>query len=163
MLVDPEVSPCAGSLAESADTDVAGTLAEEPANGRLQFDVSSSCDSVWQDPAMRHMCAHPEYLAVFARTQNFIMRGDGPLPFDIRHYIAIMDWFSAAGFTGPKVARVVGGLVGRAGLADLPMETGLSERHRTLHALTGRARHRKGWTEPLQTALPPPVLPPPTM
>ena len=40
MLVDPEVSPCAGSLAEAADSDVAGMLAEEPASGRLLFDVS---------------------------------------------------------------------------------------------------------------------------
>ena len=52
--------------------------------------MSSSCDSVWQDPVLRHMCAHPEYLAVFTRTQHFIMRGDGPLPFDMRHYIGIM-------------------------------------------------------------------------
>ncbi|XP_037083558.1 sestrin homolog [Pollicipes pollicipes] len=36
------------------------------------------------------MCCHAEYLAVFTRTQHFIMRGDGPLPFDVRHYIAIM-------------------------------------------------------------------------
>ena len=42
MLVDPEVSPCAGSLAEAADSDVAGMLAEEPASGRLLFDVSGS-------------------------------------------------------------------------------------------------------------------------
>ena len=45
---------------------------------------------MWQDPALRPMCAHPEYLAAFTRTQHFIMRGDGPLPFDMRHYIAIM-------------------------------------------------------------------------
>ena len=45
---------------------------------------------MWQDPALQHMCLHPEYLTVFSRTQHFIMRGDGPLPFDMRHYIAIM-------------------------------------------------------------------------
>ncbi|XP_071439933.1 sestrin homolog [Hetaerina americana] len=33
---------------------------------------------------------HPTYLDVFLRTQNFILRGDGPLPYDYRHFIAIM-------------------------------------------------------------------------
>ncbi|XP_059490967.1 sestrin-3, partial [Neocloeon triangulifer] len=33
---------------------------------------------------------HPTYLEVFLRTQNFILRGDGPLPADYRHYIAII-------------------------------------------------------------------------
>ena len=43
-----------------------------------------------QDPAQRYMAAHAEYLAVFARTHHFLMRGDGPLAFDMRHYVAIM-------------------------------------------------------------------------
>ncbi|UYV61662.1 SESN1 [Cordylochernes scorpioides] len=33
---------------------------------------------------------HPEYLDLFLKTQHFIMRGDGPLPYAYRHYIAIM-------------------------------------------------------------------------
>lgn len=33
---------------------------------------------------------HPKYLDSFLRTQNFILRGDGPLPYDYRHYIAII-------------------------------------------------------------------------
>nr|XP_006813000.1 PREDICTED: sestrin-1-like [Saccoglossus kowalevskii] len=33
---------------------------------------------------------HPQYLEHFFRTQNFMLRGDGPLPYDYRHYIAIM-------------------------------------------------------------------------
>jgi len=33
---------------------------------------------------------HPHYLENFLRTQHFILRGDGPLPYDYRHYIAIM-------------------------------------------------------------------------
>lgn len=33
---------------------------------------------------------HPTYLEKFLKTQNFILCGDGPLPFDYRHYIAIM-------------------------------------------------------------------------
>ncbi|KAK9881553.1 hypothetical protein WA026_016430 [Henosepilachna vigintioctopunctata] len=33
---------------------------------------------------------HPTYLDHFIKTQNFILRGDGPLPYDYRHYIAIM-------------------------------------------------------------------------
>ncbi|XP_056633784.1 sestrin homolog isoform X2 [Diorhabda carinulata] len=33
---------------------------------------------------------HKTYLDHFLKTQNFILKGDGPLPFDYRHYIAIM-------------------------------------------------------------------------
>lgn len=33
---------------------------------------------------------HPSYLEHFLNIQNFIMRGDGPLPFVYRHYLAIM-------------------------------------------------------------------------
>ncbi|KAI1294604.1 Sestrin-3 [Halotydeus destructor] len=36
------------------------------------------------------MAHHPHYLEPFLRTHNFILRGDGPLPFRYRHYIAIM-------------------------------------------------------------------------
>lgn len=43
-----------------------------------------------QDPALRYMAFHAEYLAVFTRTQHFLMRGDGPLAFDMRYYVAIM-------------------------------------------------------------------------
>ncbi|XP_065909041.1 sestrin-1-like [Dysidea avara] len=33
---------------------------------------------------------HPKYLQCFLRTHNFLMRGDGPLSYPFRHYIAIM-------------------------------------------------------------------------
>lgn len=33
---------------------------------------------------------HPKYLEHFLRTQNFIMYGDGPLPYNYRLYLAIM-------------------------------------------------------------------------
>ncbi|KAG1659629.1 Sestrin-1 [Nymphon striatum] len=33
---------------------------------------------------------HPHYLDAFLRTQQFLLRGDGPLPYDYRHYIALM-------------------------------------------------------------------------
>lgn len=33
---------------------------------------------------------HPKYLEHFLRTQNFIMYGDGPLPYNYRHFLAIM-------------------------------------------------------------------------
>ncbi|XP_054262433.1 sestrin homolog [Macrosteles quadrilineatus] len=42
------------------------------------------------DHVTQVMGLHPKYLDVFLRTQNFILRGDGPLPYDYRHYIAIM-------------------------------------------------------------------------
>jgi hypothetical protein len=36
------------------------------------------------------MSLHPQYMKIFSKSQAFIMRGDGPLPFHYRHYIAIM-------------------------------------------------------------------------
>lgn len=33
---------------------------------------------------------HPSYLEHFLKIQNFILRGDGPLPYAYRHYLAIM-------------------------------------------------------------------------
>ena len=33
---------------------------------------------------------HTTYLECFLRTQQYLLRGDGPLPFHYRHYIAIM-------------------------------------------------------------------------
>ena len=33
---------------------------------------------------------HPQYLEAFLKTQQYILRGDGPLSYDYRHYIAIM-------------------------------------------------------------------------
>ncbi|XP_031567426.1 sestrin-1-like [Actinia tenebrosa] len=36
------------------------------------------------------MAIHPQYLDWFSRTEFYLMRGEGPLPFDWRHYIAIM-------------------------------------------------------------------------
>ncbi|XP_013784844.1 sestrin homolog isoform X2 [Limulus polyphemus] len=42
------------------------------------------------DHVTQLMGYHPQYLDPFLRTQNYILKGDGPLPFDYRHYIAIM-------------------------------------------------------------------------
>lgn len=42
------------------------------------------------DHVSRVMSSHPKYLEHFLRTQHFILRGDGPLPYDYRHLIAIM-------------------------------------------------------------------------
>ena len=33
---------------------------------------------------------HPRFLDHFLRTQNFIMNGDGPLPYDYRYYLPII-------------------------------------------------------------------------
>ena len=33
---------------------------------------------------------HPKYLESFLKAQDTMLRGDGPLPYDYRHYIAIM-------------------------------------------------------------------------
>lgn len=42
------------------------------------------------DHVSRVMSSHPSYLEHFLRTQQFVLRGDGPLPYDYRHLIAIM-------------------------------------------------------------------------
>lgn len=42
------------------------------------------------DPILRQLEYHPGYKNHFLRVQHFILRGDGPLPYDYRHYIAIM-------------------------------------------------------------------------
>ena len=33
---------------------------------------------------------HPTYVNLFIKTHDFLMRGNGPLPLDIRNYIAIL-------------------------------------------------------------------------
>jgi sestrin 1/3 len=33
---------------------------------------------------------HPRYLEQYLKTQKFVMESDGPLPFDYRHYLAII-------------------------------------------------------------------------
>ncbi|XP_071492038.1 sestrin-1-like isoform X1 [Diadema antillarum] len=47
-----------------------------------------------QSQRLDHLTAvmglHPRYLAAFCRTQDFMLRGNGPLPYDYRHYIAIL-------------------------------------------------------------------------
>lgn len=42
------------------------------------------------DHVTQLMGYHPNYLEMFLRTQQYLLRGDGPLPFHYRHYIAIM-------------------------------------------------------------------------
>ncbi|XP_030760773.1 sestrin homolog isoform X2 [Sitophilus oryzae] len=42
------------------------------------------------DHVSQVMGYHPVYLEQFLKAQNYILRGDGPLPFVYRHYIAIM-------------------------------------------------------------------------
>nr|XP_018896191.1 PREDICTED: sestrin homolog isoform X1 [Bemisia tabaci] len=42
------------------------------------------------DHVSQVMGLHPAYLEMFLRTHHYILRGDGPLPFDYRHFIAIM-------------------------------------------------------------------------
>uniref|UniRef100_A0A2R5LC95 P53 regulated pa26 nuclear protein sestrin n=2 Tax=Ornithodoros turicata TaxID=34597 RepID=A0A2R5LC95_9ACAR len=49
--------------------------------------IDALCQSSHLDLLMAY---HPAYQAPFLRTQNFILKSDGPLPYDQRHYIAIM-------------------------------------------------------------------------
>lgn len=38
----------------------------------------------------QQMGYHPQYLDSFLKMQHYLLHMDGPLPFDCRHYIAIM-------------------------------------------------------------------------
>ncbi len=42
------------------------------------------------DHVTQVMGFHPRYLHAFQSMRQFLLQGDGPLPFDQRHYIAIM-------------------------------------------------------------------------
>ncbi|XP_077976964.1 sestrin-1-like isoform X2 [Glandiceps talaboti] len=56
--------------------------------GRCYIDVFLSTSRL--DNITQVMGFHPQYTEHFYQTQNFMLRGDGPLPFEYRHYIAIM-------------------------------------------------------------------------
>lgn len=49
--------------------------------------IDAICQNSHLDLLMRY---HPIYQGPFLKTQNFILKNDGPLPYDQRHYIAIM-------------------------------------------------------------------------
>lgn len=51
----------------------------------LEMDDLDECDQVTQVIGY-----HPHYRDHFLRTQNFIMKGDGPLPYAYRYYLAIL-------------------------------------------------------------------------
>lgn len=54
------------------------------------FSEDSYFQSHKLDHVTRVMGYHQTYLNIFLRTQNYILEGDGPLPYEYRHYIAIM-------------------------------------------------------------------------
>lgn len=62
--------------------------------GQIGHDTHMFIDAFLQNNRLDHvtqvMGYHPTYLDIFLRTQHFILRGDGPLPYDYRHFIAIM-------------------------------------------------------------------------
>lgn len=53
-------------------------------------DVQNGVGPGRPDRLSQVMSHHPQYLDIFQKAQAFIMRGDGPLPFYYRHFIAIM-------------------------------------------------------------------------
>ena len=56
--------------------------------GRLLSEAFLSSGRI--DHAIQLMAYHSDYLEVFLKTHHFLLRGDGPLPYNYRHYIAIM-------------------------------------------------------------------------
>lgn len=47
-------------------------------------------DQIELDHVSQVIGYHPSYLEHFLKIQTFIMHGDGPLPYDYRHYLAII-------------------------------------------------------------------------
>ncbi|XP_061394184.1 sestrin homolog [Musca vetustissima] len=47
-------------------------------------------DDLELDQVTKVISYHPRFLDHFLKTQNFIMNGDGPLPYDYRYYLAII-------------------------------------------------------------------------
>lgn len=47
-------------------------------------------DQIELDRVEQVISYHPIYLETFLKIDSFIMQGDGPLPYDYRHYLAIM-------------------------------------------------------------------------
>lgn len=47
-------------------------------------------DQIELDHVSQVIGYHPSYLEHFLKIQTFIMQGDGPLPYDYRHYLAII-------------------------------------------------------------------------
>lgn len=56
----------------------------------FQYVLKHHMDKIELDHVSQVIDYHPKYLQQFLKTQNFIMRGDGPLSFEYRHYLAIM-------------------------------------------------------------------------
>lgn len=52
--------------------------------------TSTNPGSVKLDALTQLIVHHPNYLEPFLKTHNFILKGDGPLSYACRHYIAIM-------------------------------------------------------------------------
>ncbi|XP_053564577.1 sestrin-3 isoform X2 [Bombina bombina] len=52
--------------------------------------VEEYCTSGRMDNITKVMSLHPQYLESFLRTQFYMLRMEGPLPYHYRHYIAIM-------------------------------------------------------------------------
>uniref|UniRef100_T1J3W8 Sestrin n=1 Tax=Strigamia maritima TaxID=126957 RepID=T1J3W8_STRMM len=83
--------------AKLSDVDQMASLVESKDKKSVLFnaDVQMLYGEVFiQNSCLDHlsqaMALHPHYLDVFLRTQNFLLRGDGPLPYSYRHYIAIL-------------------------------------------------------------------------
>lgn len=52
----------------------------------------------------QQMGYHPQYLDSFLRMQHYMLHMDGPLPFDCRHYIAVM--VSGSGLSQQTLWRI---------------------------------------------------------
>ncbi|XP_060660850.1 sestrin homolog isoform X1 [Drosophila nasuta] len=62
-----------------------GQISQDCSSTDLDMDDLDDCDQVTQVIGY-----HPRYRDHFLRTQNFIMKGDGPLPYAYRYYLAII-------------------------------------------------------------------------
>lgn len=81
----------------------------------------------------QQMGYHPQYLDSFLKMQHYLLHMDGPLPFDCRHYIAIM--VSPAG----SCWRGRGAPLGPVRLPALPPADSLCRK------LLCQSQNRDGW------------------
>ncbi|XP_054736752.1 sestrin homolog [Anastrepha obliqua] len=69
---------------------ISNTISDYPSLGGECSIHGYNMEDLELDQVTQVINYHPRFLDHFLRTQNFIMDGDGPLPYDYRYYLAII-------------------------------------------------------------------------
>ncbi|XP_067160218.1 sestrin-3 isoform X2 [Apteryx mantelli] len=78
-----------GSRCQRLQGQVVKMSSSEPERPQFLF-VKALASRGRLEAVTQQMGYHPQYLDSFLKTQHYLLHMDGPLPFDCRHYIAIM-------------------------------------------------------------------------